>query len=188
MILVVNHIHLDSPLEYATATLLSAAEVLVAISGVVAGMVFGRRWQLRGWRTTIAMLLVRARTLYVATVVVIALVGALVAVPQIPTGAVTASPGMPPGTDLRIDQPLDAGPAAPRERPRMCRSRSSTARVATARWTSRAIGRGTQRPGSISSSSLTWVLPGSCSSKYHAPRISRKSPSTYSLPSIRGSS
>lgn len=107
VILVVNHIHLDSALEYATATVLSAAEILVAASGVVAGMVFGRRWRISGPRATTALLLARARKLYLATVAVIAVVGVLVAVPQIPTGAVTASPGMAPGTDLyAYDGPL----------------------------------------------------------------------------------
>jgi hypothetical protein len=100
VILVVNHIHLESSLEYATATFISAAEVLVAVSGVVAGMVFGRRWRTVGRRATTRMLLARARKLYVATVCVIAIVGALVAIPWIDTSSVTASPRMAPGTDL----------------------------------------------------------------------------------------
>lgn len=99
-ILVVNHIHLESALGYATATALSAAEVLVAVSGVVAGMVFGRRWITHGRRSTTAMLLARARKLYIATMCVIALVGLLVAMPWIDTSVVTASPRMAAGTDL----------------------------------------------------------------------------------------
>lgn len=100
VILVVNHIHLDSPLGYVTETVLSAAEVLVAVSGVVAGMVFGRRWSLHGARATSRMLLARARKLYAATVCVIAAVGVLVAIPWIDTSVLTASPRMAAGTDL----------------------------------------------------------------------------------------
>jgi hypothetical protein len=100
VILVVNHIHLDSALGYATATVLSAAEVLVAVSGVVAGMVFGRRWIAHGPRATSLMLLARAKKLYLATIAVIVLVGLLVALPWIDAGVVTASPRMAAGTDL----------------------------------------------------------------------------------------
>ena len=100
VILVVNHIHVESALGYATTTMLSAAEVLVAVSGVVVGMVFGRRWIEQGRRATTAMLLARARKLYLATVSVIALVGLLVAMPWVDTSVVTASPRMPAGTDL----------------------------------------------------------------------------------------
>ena len=80
--------------------MLSAAEVLVAVSGVVVGMVFGRRWIEHGRRATTAMLLARAKQLYVATVSVIALVGLLVALPWMDTSVVTASPRMAAGTDL----------------------------------------------------------------------------------------
>jgi len=100
LILVVNHIHLESALEYGTASLLSAAEVLVAVSGVVAGMVFGRRWLSLGAAVTSRMLLARARKLYVATVCVIAVVGVLVALPGVDTSVMTASPRMEAGTDL----------------------------------------------------------------------------------------
>lgn len=100
VILVVNHIHLESALGYATTTLLSAAEVLVAVSGVVAGMVFGRRWATHGARATSRMLLARARKLYLASVCVVGLVGLLVAIPSLDTGVVTASPRMAAGTDL----------------------------------------------------------------------------------------
>lgn len=107
LILVVNHIHLESALEYATASVLSAAEVLVAVSGVVVGMVFGRRWQTHGPRATTRMLLARARKLYVATVGVVALVGLLVWFPWVATDVVTASPSMAPGADLyAFDGPL----------------------------------------------------------------------------------
>jgi hypothetical protein len=100
LILVVNHTELDSALEYATATVLSAAEILVAVSGVVAGMVFGRRWRVHGRRATTRMLLARARKLYIASLVVVVIVGLLVAIPQIPTDAVTASPRMQAGGNL----------------------------------------------------------------------------------------
>src|SRR5688572_20476951 len=100
VILVVNHIHLESALGHVTTAVLSAAEVLVAVSGVVAGLVFGNRWRTLGPRATTRMLLARARKLYVATVFVIVLVGLLVAAPWIDTTAVTASPRMAPGTDL----------------------------------------------------------------------------------------
>src|SRR5688572_8254019 len=66
-ILVVNHLHLESPLEDATSAVVSAAEVLVLVSGVVAGMVFGRRWRSDGPRATTRALLGRARQLYVAS-------------------------------------------------------------------------------------------------------------------------
>ena len=96
VILVVNHIHLSSPLEYATATVLSAAEALVAVSGVVVGMVFGRRWMTSGARATTVMLLARARKLYVASVVVVAVVGLLTLVPGLPTERLTVSAGTAP--------------------------------------------------------------------------------------------
>lgn len=100
VILVVNHIGLDSPLMSATSALLSAAEVLVCVSGVVVGMVFGRRWRLDGGRATTAMLLRRARTLYLASVAVVTAVWALTYVPGLETGAVTVSPTMQPSRDL----------------------------------------------------------------------------------------
>src|SRR5687768_5579786 len=57
VILVVNHIHLESGLEQATRSLVSAAEMLVSVSGVVVGMVFGRRWLALGARATTRLLL-----------------------------------------------------------------------------------------------------------------------------------
>jgi len=93
VILVVNHIHLDSALEHGTQALLSAAEVLVSVSGVVVGMVFGRRWLVDGARATTAMLRRRARKLYVASVVVVTLVGALSLVPGAATEALTTIHG-----------------------------------------------------------------------------------------------
>jgi hypothetical protein len=100
LILVVNHLHLRSPLSDATSAILSAAEVLVTVSGVVAGMVFGGRWLREGPRATTAMLLRRARKLYLASVVVVALVGALTLVPWLASDALTVSPTMSSGADL----------------------------------------------------------------------------------------
>jgi hypothetical protein len=106
-ILVVNHIRLESVLGYATAGVLSAAEVLVSVSGVVVGMVFGRRWLTHGPRAVTGMLLRRSRTLYVASVVVVSLTGALTVVPGLATDALTVSPNMRPPRDLyAFDGPL----------------------------------------------------------------------------------
>ena len=91
-ILVVNHVPADSALHYATEPFLSAAETLVAVSGVVAGMVFGRRWIALGARATTRMLLRRAFVLYRASVCVVALVGALTLVPGLATDALTILP------------------------------------------------------------------------------------------------
>ncbi|HEU4657679.1 MAG TPA: OpgC domain-containing protein [Capillimicrobium sp.] len=98
-ILVVNHTALESPLRDATGALLSAAEVLVMVSGVVAGMVFGRRWLRHGGRATSLMLLRRARKLYVASVAVVALVGAATLVPWLASDALTVSPNVVPAVD-----------------------------------------------------------------------------------------
>ena len=98
VILVVNHIHLDSALEYATQPFLSAAEALVLVSGVVCGVVFRRRWQADGARAVTSALLRRSGKLYVASVVVVALVGALRFVPGLATYALTILPRV--GTDL----------------------------------------------------------------------------------------
>lgn len=104
-ILVVNHLHVESPVEDVTSALVSAAEVLVLVSGVVAGMVFGRRWRERGGRETTVMLLKRARKLYVASVVVVCLVGLFTLVPGAATDALTVTRG----TDVyAFDGPLDA--------------------------------------------------------------------------------
>lgn len=92
VILVINHIALESVLEPVTASVLSAAEVLVAVSGVVAGMVFGRRWLVSGPRATTRMLLARSRKLYLASVAVVAIVGALTLVPGLATDALRISP------------------------------------------------------------------------------------------------
>ena len=92
VILVINHIHLESALEHATRAIVSAAEVLVAVSGVVCGMVFGRRWLLDGRRATTLMLWRRSRKLYVASVVVVALVGLLSLVPGLATDVLAISP------------------------------------------------------------------------------------------------
>lgn len=100
VILVVNHVRLESLLAHATGAVLSAAEVLVAVSGVVVGMVFGRRWLVHGARATTTMLARRAGKLYVASVVVVALVGALTLVPGLATDALTVSPNMAPARDL----------------------------------------------------------------------------------------
>jgi hypothetical protein len=100
VILVVNHLRLESALEYVTTSVLSAAEVLVAVSGVVVGMVFGRRWLTDGARATTTMLLRRSRKLYIASVVVVAIVGGLTLVPGLATEALTVSPNMHPARDL----------------------------------------------------------------------------------------
>ncbi len=119
VILVINHVHLETPLEQATRALLSAAEVLVGVSGVVVGMVFGRRWLARGARATTLALLRRARKLYLASVVVVALVGALTLVPGLATEVLTVSPRVPdrdlydfdgPGRMLLAILTLEAGP------------------------------------------------------------------------------
>ncbi len=107
VILVVNHVHLDSALEYATEPFLSAAEALVVVSGVVCGIVFRRRWQREGPRAATLILLRRSAKLYVASVVVVAIVGALRVVPGLKTEALTVLPRV--GTDLyAVDGPVDA--------------------------------------------------------------------------------
>ena len=92
VVLVVNHIHLDSPLEDVTEPFLSAAEALVLVSGVVAGMVFGRRWIADGARATTRALLRRSFVLYRASVCVVAVVGLLTLVPGLATEALTIAP------------------------------------------------------------------------------------------------
>jgi hypothetical protein len=107
VILVVNHMRLPSLLDSATGALLSAAEVLVPVSGVVVGMVFGRRWVERGARATTLMLLRRARKLYVASIAVVALVGLVRLAPGVTTDPLTVlrSRG---GLDLyAFDGPLE---------------------------------------------------------------------------------
>jgi hypothetical protein len=99
VILVVNHLRLESALGHVTTAVLSAAEVLVAVSGVVVGIVFGRRWVVEGARGTTAMLLRRSRKLYLASVVVVATVGALTLVPGLATEALTVSPNVQPARD-----------------------------------------------------------------------------------------
>ncbi len=99
-ILVVNHLPVASGLRPVTEAVLSAAEVLVLVSGVVAGMVFGRRWTVAGAAATSAMLLRRSRKLYLASVVVVAAVGVLSLVPGVATEALTVSPTMQPPRDL----------------------------------------------------------------------------------------
>ena len=107
-ILVINHIHLESPLESATRAVLSAAEVLVLVSGVVSGMVFGRRWRTAGPRAATSALLRRARKLYVASVVVVGTVGALTLVPGPATDVLRFSPRSPERDLYGFDGPLDA--------------------------------------------------------------------------------
>ena len=99
VILVVNHTRLESAIGHLTGSVLSAAEVLVAVSGVVVGMVFGRRWLEAGARATTGMLLRRARKLYLASVVVVALVGLATLVPGLATEALTVSPNVTPAVD-----------------------------------------------------------------------------------------
>jgi hypothetical protein len=95
VILVVNHIHLESALEVVTRGILSAAEVLVSVSGVVVGMVFGRRWRVEGPRAATSALLRRSRKLYVASLAVVTIVGVLTLVPGLATDVVTISPRAP---------------------------------------------------------------------------------------------
>jgi hypothetical protein len=92
VILVINHTALESPLRDATRAVLSAAEVLVMVSGVVVGMVFGRRWLEHGARATTRLLVLRARKLYVASVVVVGLVGLALLVPFLGAEALAISP------------------------------------------------------------------------------------------------
>ena len=107
VILVVNHVALDSWLHYGTEPFMSAAEALVVVSGVVAGMVFGRRWTTWGPRATARALWRRSFVLYRASVVVVALVGALTLVPALATDALTVAPRTD-GPDLyAVDGPLD---------------------------------------------------------------------------------
>jgi hypothetical protein len=94
VILVVNHLPLASPVEDVTSALLSAAEMLVVVSGVVAGMVFGRRWLTQGARSTTLALLRRSRKLYLASIVVVALVGLLTLVPGLATDSLSISRGV----------------------------------------------------------------------------------------------
>ena len=89
VVLVVNHTQLESALGWATEPFLSAAETLVAVSGIVVGMVFGRRWRVLGARAATRGLLRRAFELYRASVCVVALVALLTLVPGLATEAVT---------------------------------------------------------------------------------------------------
>lgn len=106
VVLVVNHLPVTSALNWVTEPFLSAAETLVLVSGVVAGMVFGRRWATWGPRRTTRALLHRAFVLWRASVAVVALVWLLTLVPGAATGAVTVRPGG--GPDLYAGAgPLD---------------------------------------------------------------------------------
>lgn len=117
LILVVNHAGVPSWLTSATSGVLSAAETLVPVSGVAVGMVFGRRWVRDGGRAVTRQLWARARTIYLAAVVLSALVGLATLVPGLATEAVTVTRH---GTDLyAFDGPgrtllaivtLEAGP------------------------------------------------------------------------------
>ncbi len=91
LILVVNHAGLPSWLTVATSSVLSAAETLVPISGVAVGMVFGRRWRRDGGRAVTRQLWSRARSIYVAAVVLGALVLLASLVPGVATDAVTVT-------------------------------------------------------------------------------------------------
>ena len=102
VILVVNHTRFETPLRVLTHSVLSAAEVLVAVSGVAVGMVFGRRWRAQGARETAITLLKRARKLYIASVVVVAIVAVSRAVPFLETEALTVRPNQD------VVPPLDA--------------------------------------------------------------------------------
>ena len=106
VVLVVNHIHLESALSFVTEPFLSAAETLVIVSGAIVGIVFGRRWVQWGPRATTAALLRRSFVLYRASVCVVALVGLLTLVPGLATEALTTVPRSA-GPDLyAFDGPL----------------------------------------------------------------------------------
>jgi hypothetical protein len=107
VILIVNHLHLESPIGHATRAVLSAAEVLVAVSGVVSGMVFRRRWLTLGPRAATRLLLRRALKIYAAAVVVGAVVGLATLVPGLATEALTLSRFGGASLDLyAFDHPL----------------------------------------------------------------------------------
>jgi hypothetical protein len=91
VILVVNHAGLSSWLAVGTSSVLSAAETLVPVSGVAVGMVFGRRWARDGGWAVTRQLWARARSIYVAAVVLGALVGLATLVPGLATDAVTVT-------------------------------------------------------------------------------------------------
>jgi hypothetical protein len=91
LILVVNHTGLPSWLTLATGSVLSAAETLVPVSGVAVGMVFGRRWHRLGGRAVALHLWARARKIYLAAVVLVALTGLATLVPGLATEAVTVT-------------------------------------------------------------------------------------------------
>ena len=115
VILVINHIHLESPLEGTPrGEYLSAAEVLVSVSGVVVGMVFGRRWvDARAARaTTWAMLRLPGRTEHVASLVVVAAVGAARPGSRPRQRVLTVSPRLPRDQNLyAFGGPLETGVA-----------------------------------------------------------------------------
>ena len=92
VVLVVNHVPVDTPLHVVTEPFLSAAETLVIVSGTIVGIVFGRRWLELGPRATTAALLRRAFVLYRASVCVVAFVGLLTLVPGLATEALTIAP------------------------------------------------------------------------------------------------
>lgn len=94
VVILLNHTKLDPGLGYITRNSLSAAEVLVGVSGVVVGMVFGRRWLESGGAATTRLLLARARKLYAASVVVVALVGLATLVSFLDAGPLVVSPNM----------------------------------------------------------------------------------------------
>ncbi|HKJ35893.1 MAG TPA: OpgC domain-containing protein [Solirubrobacterales bacterium] len=99
VVLIFNHVLVTSGLQYAAGAVISAAEVLVAVSGVVVGIVFGRRWLEHGARETTMMLLRRSRKLYVASVAVVALVGLLSFVPGLATEFLTGTRSMAEGVN-----------------------------------------------------------------------------------------
>ena len=105
VVLVVNHLPADTVLHAATEPFLSAAETLVLVSGVVVGMVFGRRWRTCGPRLTTPALLRRSGTRLRASVLVVSLV-ALLALLPLATDALTVRPAG--GPDLYAGAgPLD---------------------------------------------------------------------------------
>src|SRR5499427_9254394 len=70
---IVNHSKLESVLSwfsYERFWVVTAAEVFVVLSGVVLGMVYGRRIARDGWRAVVRGLSRRALTLYLAFIAV----------------------------------------------------------------------------------------------------------------------
>lgn len=99
MILIFNHTAIDSGIERLTGSVVSAAEMLILVSGVVVGVVFGGRWRRVDGRATTGQLLRRSRKLYLASVAVVAIVWGLSFLPALATDALATSPTANPAID-----------------------------------------------------------------------------------------